>query len=237
MKKEKFVDYYSQWSSKVLTSIVLLAATIGITDIAFGYGFSKNIYLLIYIAAGAVLAVFSVTWISILNTGYFKRNRDAQASPSVKPLALMTFEDIEFFIRREGYVPIRREDYISFKVSGEEIDVFYNNEKLSIVKTYGLSEDVDIEKLLKACSQLTDSTFLIRGSIHEYDDQRKSLVFEIQAYVSTYAELDRNFTNYLHILLLGIERHREIYGKLIEEQGQRTDEKMQRPDREHRVRS
>ena len=45
MKKEELMDRHSRWSSVVLICIIVLVAIIGITDIIFDFGFSKNMYL------------------------------------------------------------------------------------------------------------------------------------------------------------------------------------------------
>ena len=111
---------------------------------------------------------------------------------------------------------MRKENFISFKISGEEVEVFYNDEKLSLVRTYGLDEEVNLDILSQACSMLHDSTFLIRSSLHKYDNNQMGLVFEVQTMVTSPVELDRYFNRYLNLLYHGIERHREIYGKLLE---------------------
>jgi hypothetical protein len=41
--------------------------------------------------------------------------------------------DIEKCIRKEGFVPVREDAYVRFKVSGEPVDVFYVEGKLSLV--------------------------------------------------------------------------------------------------------
>jgi hypothetical protein len=50
------------------------------------------------------------------------------------------------------------------------------------------------------------------------------LVFEVQTMVTSPVELDRYFNRYLNLLYHGIERHREIYGKLLEESAKQVKE-------------
>jgi hypothetical protein len=97
------------------------------------------------------------------------------------------------------------------------VDVFYNDEKLSLVQTYWLDDEVNLDILSQACSMLHDSTFLIRSSLHKYDNGQKGLIFEVQTLVSSLTELDKYFSAHLNLLYHGIKRHREFYGKLLEE--------------------
>lgn len=235
MKKEELMDRHSRWSSVVLICIIVLVAIIGITDIIFDFGFSKNMYLLIFILAGAILAVSSIVWISILNR-YHKTEMAPPPPMIVVPEEKnVSLSDIEYCIRKEGYIPIRKDNYVSFKISGEEIEIFYENDKLSIVRTYGLGEDVNIEVLSKACSMLHDTTFLIRSSIHTYENNELGLVFEVQSLVTSPTELERFFERYLNVIHHGIQRHREIYGKLLEELEYKEEHKPTVQQRESKV--
>ena len=191
MKKEEFMDYYSRWSSVVLVCIVALVATICLSDIIFDFGFTKNTYLLMFIISGAVLAVFSVVWISIINKD--EPTECVITQPTVADERIMDLSDIEYCIKKEGYIPVRRDNYVSFKILGEEIEVFYEDEKLSLVRTYGIGEEVNLDILSKACSALHDTTFLIRSSLHQYDNNHTGLVFEIQSLVVSPKELERFF--------------------------------------------
>ena len=233
MKKEELMNNYSRWSSVVLVCIVALVATICLSDIIFDFGLTKNTYLLMFIISGAVLAVFSVVWISILN-----RNKPTECvitQPTVANERAMDLSDIEYCIRKEGYIPVRRDNYVSFKISGEEIEVFYEDEKLSLVRTYGIGEEVNLDILSKACSALHDTTFLIRSSLHQYDNNHIGLVFEIQSLVVSPKELERFFERHLGLLIHSIERHKEIYGKLMEELASNTDAKQLAAARDHKL--
>lgn len=235
MKKEELMDRHSRWSSVVLICIIVLVAIIGITDIIFDFGFSKNMYLLIFILAGAILAVSSIVWISILNRYHKTETAPLQPAVAVPDEKVMTLSDVEYCIRKEGYIPVRKENSVCFKISGEEIEIFYEDEKMSIIRSYGLDQDVNLEILLKACSMLHDSTFLIRSSVHRYDNNQLGLVFEIQSLIVSPTELERFFEKYLNVLYYGIQRHREIYGKLLEELGSTVEEQSTTQQREHKV--
>jgi hypothetical protein len=120
-------------------------------------------------------------------------------------------------------------------VSGEEVEVFYGDEKLSLVRTYGLDQDVNLDILSKACSMLHDSTFMIRSSLHRYDNGQMGLIFEVQSMATTPAELDRYFSRHLNLLYHGIERHREFYGKLLEESAAQAKDTALHQDHEPKV--
>ena len=187
--------------------------------------------IMLIVATGVLLSLIALIWISLKNSRLLKEllsagavSKDAvtalhqEASSVLQDIVpVVEFADIEQCIRKEGFVPVRKDNFISFKISGEEVDVFYNDEKLSLVRTYGLDDEVNFDVLSQACSLLHDSTFLIRSSLHKYDNDQMGLVFEVQAMVTSPVELDRYFSRYLNLLYHGIERHREIYGKLMEE--------------------
>ena len=187
--------------------------------------------IMLIVATGVLLSLIVLIWISLKNSRLLKELMSAgavskdvvtalqQEASSVlqDTVPVVEFADIEQCIRKEGFVPVRKDNFISFKISSEEVDVFYNDEKLSLVRTYGLDDEVNFDVLSQACSLLHDSTFLIRSSLHKYDNDQMGLVFEVQAMVTSPVELDRYFSRYLNLLYHGIERHREIYGKLMEE--------------------
>ena len=68
MNKEHFIENYSRWSSIALICIVILASGVGIADIAFDFGLTRNIYLVVFMTASALLALLSVIWMSILSS-------------------------------------------------------------------------------------------------------------------------------------------------------------------------
>ena len=112
-------------------------------------------------------------------------------------------------------------DYTPYSL---KLDVVYEDEKLSLIRTYRLDEDINLDILYKACSMLHDSIFLVRSSLHRYDENQMGLVLEVQSMVKTPAELDRYFGTYLQFLYHGIARHREYYCKLLEEAAAQTKE-------------
>lgn len=189
MNAENFKKSYVRWSYAVALCISILIIALIICDVTLGHVFGKNMYVMSFIVAGVVLSLLSLTWISLLNSKMFK-DRESAAAPELK---VIDFNDIEQCIRKEGFVPVRLEDRLTFKVLGDSVDVFYNQEKLSLVVTYIMDDTVNLDLVSKACSMLHDSTFLIRSSLHTYADGQVGLIFEVQAMVISPAELERYF--------------------------------------------
>ena len=233
MNAEEFKKSYVRWSYAVALCIPTLIFGLALCDQILDYNFSRNMYLMSFICCATVLSFLSLTWISILNSKMFKEwlTGESERKPGKECSGQQTqdnrkadLSDIEQCIRKEGVVPVRMEDRVTFKVSGQDVDVFYGDEKLSIVRTYGLDDDVNLDILSKACSMLHDSTFMIRSSLHKYDNGQMGLIFEVQSMATTPAELDRYFSRHLNLLYHGIERHREFYGKLLEESAAHSTE-------------
>ena len=233
MNAEEFKKSYVRWSYAVALCIPTLIFGLALCDQILDYDFSRNMYLMSFICCATVLSLLSLTWISILNskmfkewlTGEYERKPGKECSgEQPQDNRKADLSDIEQCIRKEGFVPVSMEDRVTFKVSGQDVDVFYGDEKLSIVRTYGLDDDVNLDILSKACSMLHDSTFMIRSSLHKYDNGQMGLIFEVQSMATTPAELDRYFSRHLNLLYHGIERHREFYGKLLEESAAHSTE-------------
>lgn len=244
MSADDLKKAYLKWSRSVAIGLPAFLIAIVICDTQLGFDFSHNMYIMAIVATSVLLSIISLIWISVLNCKLFnERTSKEMAQDNMVKESMeerqeerkVEVSDIEFCIKKEGFVPVRRDNFISFKVSGEEIEVFYNDEKLSLVRTYVLDEDVNLEILSEACSILHDSTFLIRSSLHKYDNNQMGLVFEVQTMVSSPTELDRYFSNYLNLLRHGIERHRDIYVKLLENQATLHKEMPPSQSREQKV--
>lgn len=241
MSAEDFKKSYVRWSYAAALCIPTFICGVGLCDALLGFDFSSNMYLMSFIATAVMLSLLSLTWISVLNSKLFKELLSTRSAPIKVPkdgeqeTQPVKLTDIELCIRKEGFVPIQENNYISFKVSGEEVNVFYDDEKLSLVRTYGLDNEVNIDVLSRACSMLHDSTFLIRSSIHKYDNNQMGLVFEVQTMISSPAQLDRYFGRYLNLLYHGIERHRDFYGKLLEESVPEVRETPTVHEQEHKM--
>ena len=67
MDAKKFKETYLQWSKAVIISVAFILNAIVMCDYFLGFDFSKNMYMMCFIATGFVLAILSITWISVLN--------------------------------------------------------------------------------------------------------------------------------------------------------------------------
>ena len=220
-----FEKDYRKWSRIALVSIVTLLFTIVTIDSFLGFDFSKNMYVMAVVCTGIIMTMISLSWISLLNSKLMK-SEFVKSTPSpeqIGPRAL-TMDDIDMCIRKEGYVPQKSEDVISFKIAGERYEVYYLDEKFTILKKFGLNDDIDKELLLKACSQSHDEIFMFRSYTHTYENDRTVLCFEVETYVYSSAELERYFPQYLNVLNAAIVRHREIYHQLVKDVNSHTEQ-------------
>ena len=67
MDAKKFKEIYLQWSKAVIISVAFILNAIVMCDYLLGFDFSKNMYMMCFISTGFVLALLSITWISVLN--------------------------------------------------------------------------------------------------------------------------------------------------------------------------
>ena len=104
-----------------MISIIALVALICIIDIIFKLGLTKNMYLFTFMLAGTVIAILSIVWISIMNRQHKTETAPLQPAVVIPEEKVMTLSDVEYCIRKEGYIPVRKENSVCFKISGEEI--------------------------------------------------------------------------------------------------------------------
>lgn len=67
MDAKKFKETYLQWSKAVIISVAFILNAIVACDYFLGFDFSKNMYMMCFIATGCLLALLSISWISVLN--------------------------------------------------------------------------------------------------------------------------------------------------------------------------
>lgn len=242
-----FEKDYRKWSKVALISVIILLFTITTIDAFLGFDFGRNMYVMSVVATGCVLALLSLTWIRLLNSKLMRSNlwdndenegkdkpAEALAPVEVTPKGI-SMSDVELCIRKEGYIPQNNGETTLFKISGEAIEAYYQEDKFTIMKKYGLGEDVDHSLLLKACSQAHDEIFMFRSYIHTYDDGKSILCFEVETYLNSVTELERFFPQYLNVLLHACERQRDIYHQLLEESASNNADKSISGVRESKV--
>ena len=152
---------YRKWSMVALISVVIFLFTIATIDAFLGFDFSRNMYVMSIVATGCVLALLSLTWIRILNCKLMKSDfwgNDETEEKDKRAESLATVEetpkcismsDVEMCIRKEGYIPQTEEERVFFKIAGERFEVYYQDEKFTLVKRYCLGDDVDMDAVLK----------------------------------------------------------------------------------------
>lgn len=214
---EGFFKQYRKWGTIALCCVVTLLFTITAIDSFVGFAFSKNMYMMSIVATACLLAIISMSWIRILNCKLMRPDleetlKTTVQSPQFSPI---TLKDIDMCIRKEGYIPQVEEDRIVFKITGERYDVYYQDEKFTLVKRFAISDDIDRNLLLKACTQALDEIFMFRCYTHCYDDKTTLLCFEVETYVNSLKELERFFPQYLNVINHAIERQREIYYQML----------------------
>ena len=216
---EKLYKEYRKWGTVALCCVMTLLFTIASIDAFLEFDFSKNMYVMSIVATACLLALISMSWIRLLNCKLMRTDLVEAPKSTDKPAVtnVITLSDVEMCIRKEGYIPQVEEDRVVFKIAGERYDVYYQDEKFTLVKRFGLSEDVDKDLLLKACSQAHDEIFMFRSYTHSYDDKSTVLCFEVETYVNSLTELERYFPQYLNVINHAIERQREIYHQMLEE--------------------
>ena len=229
---EKLEKEYRKWGTIALCCVMSLLFSIAAIDSFLDFDFSKNMYVMSIVATSCLLAIISMSWIRLLNCKLMRINlvNTDKAEPNA-----ITLADVEMCIRKEGYVPQVEEDRVMFKIAGERYDVYYQDEKFTLVKRFGLSEDVDKNLLLKACAQAHDEIFMFRSYTHTFDTNTTVLCFEVETYVNSCFELERYFPQYLNVINHAIERQREIYQQLLEESKPQVDEKAEAGSKEHKV--
>jgi hypothetical protein len=144
-------------------------------------------------------------------------------------------ETIEMCIRKEGYVPQVEDDITFFKISGERFDVMYQDHKFTLSRRVVLSDDTDIDMLLKACSQTQDEIFMFRSYVHKYDNGQCIICLEVETYLDSVAELEKYFPHDLILLLHAVERQREIYYQMKETEQKKGEEHTSTSSREPKV--
>lgn len=233
----KFEQQYRQWGAIALLSVVIMLLLIAVLDYLLEMEFSKNFYFATLIGASFLMGIISMSWIQVLNTRLMRADVKKSNIPPIQQEQprKVTQDDIEMCIRKEGYVPQIEDDITFFKISGERFDVMYQDQKFTLGKRFGLSEDTDIDMLLRASSQTQDEIFMFRSYVHQNDNGQCMICFEVETYLDSVAELEKYFPQYLNVLLHAVERQREIYYQMKETVQKKGEEHTSTSSREPKV--
>ena len=233
----KFEQQYRQWGTIALVSMVTMLLIIAILGYLLEMDFSRNFYISALIGASFLMGIISMSWIQILNTRLMRTDVKKADNPPIlqEETRKITHDDIAMCIRKEGYIPQFEEKITFFKISGERFEVIYQDHKFTLGKRFGLSDDTDIDMLLKACSQAQDEIFMFRSYVHQYDNGQAMICFEVETYLDLVAELEKYFPQYLNVLLHAVERQREIYYQMKETVQKNSEEHTSSSSREPKV--
>ena len=234
---EKLEKEYRKWGTIALCCVMTLLFTIAAMDSFLGFKFSKNMYVMSIVATSCLLAIISMSWIRLLNSKLMRTDMIDSPKSSDKPAEpnAITLADVEMCIRKEGYVPQVEEDRVMFKIAGERYDVYYQDDKFTLIKRFTLADDVNKELLLKACAQAHNEIFMFRSYTHTLENSTTLLCFEVETYVTSLAELEKFFPQYLNVINHAIVRQREIYHQMIENNNSMQVASIQADAKEHKV--
>ena len=195
-------------STYIFISIIIGA--IIITGLSFPFGIELGITLKVIVMIIGTLAfgLLAVTWIQYMEKYY----------DSIIPEdRILSLEDIEYSIRKEGYIPFMQDDrLLTFKADGVEFRAFYEDDKFILITTYLVDDNDDVDLLLKSCSLAQGKVILFRSYLHECCSGQTGISFEIVQFVHSVNELERFFPELLNVLLYSIKTQREIYVSLCE---------------------
>ena len=229
---EKLEKEYRKWGTIALCCVMSLLFSIAAIDSFLDFDLSKNMYVMSIVATSCLLAIISMSWIRLLNCKLMRIN--LVDTDKAEPNAI-TLADVEMCIRKEGYVPQVEEDRVMFKIAGERYDVYYQDDKFTLIKRFTLADDVNKELLLKACAQAHNEIFMFRSYTHTLENSTTLLCFEVETYVTSLAELEKFFPQYLNVINHAIVRQKEIYHQMIENNNSMQVDSIQADAKEHKV--
>ena len=229
---EKLEKEYRKWGTIALCCVMSLLFSIAAIDSFLDFDFSKNMYVMSIVATSCLLAIISMSWIRLLNCKLMRINlvNTDKAEPNA-----ITLADVEMCIRKEGYVPQVEEDRVMFKIAGERYDVYYQDDKFTLIKRFTLADNVNKELLLKACAQAHNEIFMFLRYTHTLENSTTLLCFEVETYVTSLAELEKFFPQYLNVINHAIVRQKEIYHQMIENNNSMQVASIQADAKEHKV--
>lgn len=67
MNAKQFKQAYLKWSNAIALCIPCMMMAVVLCDYLLGFDFSKDMYVLAFIATSCILSFLSITWISVLN--------------------------------------------------------------------------------------------------------------------------------------------------------------------------
>ena len=210
-------------STYTFISIIIGAIIIASLSSPFGIELGITLKVIIMILGTMAFGLLAITWIQYTEKYYDNIIPETPSSTESK----LSLDSIVNFIREEGYDAIQGYNGdVSFMVNGENYNIFYEDNMLTLSKIYFIGRNVDSDILYKAWSLAHDELCMSRCRLHKYGNDYMGLSFEIAVLVYSANEFERFFQNYVNILLHSIARHKSIYAKLYQEK----NKNMQKED-------
>jgi len=215
MTSKEFKQYYLKWSKAVAIFIPTMLFALVLCDYLMGFDFSKNMYVIAFVACSIMMAFLSTSWISALNLE--SRFLNYKVERVIDQLDEdITLRDIADCIKKEGYTPDIQEDdnSVMFRIQGELYRVHYQDDRFSLYKYYHVGEKTDIELLKRAIVPTEEHVFGMKVFVTAQDEKSASIIFQFSSLFKSVKELQVHFPICLSILHHGIVFHRERYAEL-----------------------
>ena len=130
----------------------------------------------------------------------------------------LTMQDVADAVRKEGYFPQKQDDnWILFKIQGNKYLVYYDSARFMIYIRFALSGEEDMAVMKEAAISVMDENFMAKILLLEEEDKSKVIQFSVGALVSSRTDFDRFFPHYLQMLYEAIEKHHEMYRRIMKE--------------------
>ena len=215
MTSKEFKQYYLKWSKAVAFFIPSMLFALVLCDHLLGFDFSKNMYVIAFIACSVMMTFLSTSWISALNLE--SRFLNCKVERVIDQLDEdITLNDIADCIKKEGYAPDIQEDdnSVMFRIQGELYRVHYQNGRFSLYKYYHVGESTDLELLKRAIIPTEEHIFGMKVFVTSQNEKSASIIFQFSSLFKSVKELQLHFPRCLSILHHGIVFHRERYAEL-----------------------
>ena len=215
MTSKEFKQYYLKWSKAVAFFIPTMLFALVLCDHLLGFDFSKNMYVIAFIACSVMMAFLSTSWISALNLE--SRFLNCKVERVVDELDDdITLTDIAECVKMQGYTPDILEDdnSVMFRIQGELYRVHYKDCRFSLYKYYNIGDTTDVELLKKAIIPTEEHVFGMKVFVTSPEAESASIIFQFSSLFKSVKELQVHFPRCLSTLHHGIIFHRERYAEL-----------------------
>ena len=215
MTSKEFKQYYLKWSKAVAFFIPTMLFALVLCDFLLGFDFSKNMYVIAFIACSIMMTFLSTSWISALNLE--SRFLNCKVERVIDQFDEdITLSDIADCIKKEGYAPDIQEDdnSVMFRIQGELYRVHYQDCRFSLFKYYNIGDATDVELLKNAIIPTEEHVFGMKVFVTSPEAESASIIFQFSSLFKSVKELQVHFPRCLSTLHHGIVFHRERYAEL-----------------------